>query len=331
MVNIGIPTRGRARYLGEAVESVLAQSFDRWSLVVRENDVAGGPAERAVEPYLSDPRVRYVANGHDVGQARNHTLLLQEGTAPYVALLHDDDRWEPDFLARRVAFLERQPEAGFVFSGVTNVDEEGGVLWRSEILLPEGVHRSEDVVGHLLQYNCVGVPSRVLARRSAYEAAGDAFDERFLFWDYEMWFRLAARFPVGYLPLRDVAYRVHSQQTTFQAHYDRGEMLRFLDHVESVVERALPEFQMSVRARRRKRSAVMLSAALDAIQQGDRAQAAANLRSAVSAYPAIVLDPRASACLAALPFGARSGPWLAWGRQRVLDLGMRRGVSIHRR
>jgi len=65
----------------------------------------GGPVADAVAPYLGDPRVRYSSTGTPVGAAGNMTALINSETAPYVALLHDDDRWEPDFLARRVAFL----------------------------------------------------------------------------------------------------------------------------------------------------------------------------------------------------------------------------------
>jgi glycosyltransferase involved in cell wall biosynthesis len=330
VVDVGIPTRDRPRFLREAVESVLAQRLTGWRLTVRENGPGSEESRAAVEPYLADPRVRHAVNGEDVGQAANHTLLLADGTAPYVAILHDDDRWAPEFLRRRVAMLDAHPEVGLVFGGAVNVDESGRRLSDSDIPFAEGIPPAESLVELLYQYNCIGVPSRAVVRRAAYEAVGPRFDDRFLFWDWEMWFRIAARFPVGYVPYRDVEYRVHGGQMTFAAHYDRQQMLRFLDHVEAVVRRDLPNAHLPWRMRSRKRAGVMLSAALDAVESGQRLTAAKALSDAVKRYPMVLVDPRVPVLLATLPFGARAAPLLARLRAYVLRLGMRRGIRIHR-
>ena len=65
----------------------------------------------------------------------------------------------------------------------------------------------------LLRHNLIGMPT-VLVRRSAYEAVGPAFDEHTVYFDYQMWLRLALRFPVGYLAVWDASYRVHDRQVT---------------------------------------------------------------------------------------------------------------------
>jgi hypothetical protein len=49
-------------------------------------------------------------------------------TAPYMALLHYDDRWSPEFLARRVAFLERHPSCAMAFAGGQVIDEDGRLV-----------------------------------------------------------------------------------------------------------------------------------------------------------------------------------------------------------
>ena len=59
--------------------------------------------------FTDDPGFTLVATGRNLGPAANWTRLIQQGSAPYVTLLQDDDVWDPDFLARRVAFLERHP------------------------------------------------------------------------------------------------------------------------------------------------------------------------------------------------------------------------------
>ena len=80
LVDVGIPTYGEPKFLAKAIESVLDQTFPAWALTISEN----WPRERgrrwaAVEPYLADPRVRYVTTGTNLGGARNSTGLIQSG------------------------------------------------------------------------------------------------------------------------------------------------------------------------------------------------------------------------------------------------------------
>ena len=101
----------------------------------------------------------------------------------------------------------------FVFSANREIDERSSETGRSRQVLAEGVHPPEQLVPLLLRHNLIGMPT-VLVRRSAYEAVGPAFDEETLYFDYQMWLRLALRFPVGYLAVWDASYRVHDRQVT---------------------------------------------------------------------------------------------------------------------
>ena len=83
-VDVGMPTRGEAPYIGEAISSVCAQSYADWTLRISENGPGGGELEDRLAPYLGDERIRYSATGHDLGAAQNHTRLLRAGDAPYV-------------------------------------------------------------------------------------------------------------------------------------------------------------------------------------------------------------------------------------------------------
>src|SRR5687768_8986516 len=138
LVDIGIPTRGRPRYLVEALETVLAQTETRWRVTISENDVGDAAVAAALAPYLEDPRITHSPTGRDIGLAANHTRLLQQATAPYLAILHDDDRWEPHFLERRLAFLQDHPAAGFVFSPALSIDDEGRTIGRFKADFEEG-------------------------------------------------------------------------------------------------------------------------------------------------------------------------------------------------
>ncbi len=309
LVDIGIPVHGRSRFVCEAIESVLAQSLRRWRLVVSEDGTGTDEVIRAVEPYLGDERVAFVTTGGPVGAARNMTQLLGVGAAPYVALLHDDDRWDPTFLADRVEFLELHPACGFVFSPVTVLDEHGAYVERWRNRVSDGVHEPRDLVPRLLRNNLIPSPS-VLTRRSAYEAVGAAFEPRLRrLYDYEMWLRLALHAPVGFLDVTDAYWRVHGDQSSRSLRDRVDDFKTFLEIADELVREGLPSARLSRGERRRTLSSWLLTNALDAVEQGDRSVARSCLREALETYPLSGFDPRVPVATLGLLLGrpARAG------------------------
>ena len=321
---MGIPTYGRPRYLVEAIESVLAQTLGDWRLVIADDGPGGGEIEEVVRPYLADERVSYAPTGTSVSAPEAMTGLIRAGDAPYVALLHDDDRWEPEFLERRVAFLEEHPDCALVFSPHFDIDGEGRETGRSAAVLPQGVQDRREFIRRMLAANVVDTMHSVLARRSAYEACGSRFDEDFRrLFDWEMWLRMAVRFPVGYLWTWDTAYRVHGGQMSHRRR-EGAEFLRLLEHGERLVALHAPELGLSERERRRLRSRLLMSIALERVEEGDSSGALRTLRDAVATRSLVVADPRFAAVVAGLalgPLGERALPSL---RERALRWRRRR-------
>ena len=104
----------------------------------------------------------------------------------------------------------------------------------------------------LLRHNLIGMPT-VLVRRSAYEAVGPAFDEHTVYFDYQMWLRLALRFPVGYLAVWDASYRVHDRQVTMTVEAAGGlQELTLLDQIDGLLAKA-PHVRPDRRQLRRRR------------------------------------------------------------------------------
>jgi glycosyltransferase involved in cell wall biosynthesis len=322
-VDVGIPTYGRPSYLAESIESVLAQTHGDWRLVVREDGPGSSEVADVVERYRDDPRVSYRPAGEHAGAAANMTSLIQEGSAPYVALLHDDDRWEPGFLEARVRFLERHPDCALVFSSNTLIDERGATVGRSDFRLAEGVYQPSSFAPVLLRRNIICAPT-VLVRRQAYETVGPRFDGRFaVMYDYEMWFRIALRLPVGFLDRCDAAYRRHDLQTTFQARKTGEEWLRLLDHFEQLAADQAPGLSIT----KRRRSGAFLSAALDALEDRRPGAAWRFVVSGLRAHPPSALDPRLGGAVVGLALGPLGGPVLA----RARWLAHRRGIRLHLR
>src|SRR5688572_9357825 len=111
-VAVIVPAYGVAHLLGEALDSLQAQSMTDWECLVIDDgardDVAG-----AVAPYLADPRIRILAtDNRGVAGASNRAVAAS--SAPYVALLDGDDLYRPHYLARTAAALDADPQARLV-------------------------------------------------------------------------------------------------------------------------------------------------------------------------------------------------------------------------
>ncbi len=304
IVDVAFTAYRRATFVAEAVESVLDQRFERWRLTICDNGRGGGEVERATAPYLADARVTYVAAGRELTLAENWTRALAQGHGAYVALLNDDDRWNPAFLEDRIAALDAHPECGFAFAECMLVDEEGRPLLRAPARFREGVLSREELARRLTRETVV-VPPTIVVRRAAYEAVGAAFDGRWHYCDWEMWARLAARFPAYYLHRQDTDYRRHAQVNTFATTEDPERLLAFVDHLEQLFSASLPGFELGGRDRRRNRSRILLGAAADVHQGGGWAASSALHRRAIREHPPAALDRASLAMLGRSLLGRR--------------------------
>lgn len=302
LVDVGMPAHGRPVFLAEAVESVLAQSHRNWRLLVLD-DSQGPEIGEALSPYLGDDRIE-----HRTVQPFSATgvmsALMSEGRGDYFAHLHDDDRWGPAFLERRVRFLEQHPECGFVFSGHVDINARGEVTGYFPARYPEGIVPHADLITAFQRRNEVDTMHSVLTRRSALEAVGAHLDEAFpRLYDWELWLRLSIRFPVGSIEETDVDYRAHEEQMSarpgksqdFRAMFEHAWSLAGTQGLE------LPEAE-----RRRLRARLGVSEALDHIQAHDARRARRSLVAALRTAPSALLDRRVPAALLAL-LGGRHG------------------------
>jgi len=313
-VDIGIPTHGRPHYVAEAIESVLAQQLTEWRLTVSEDGPGSEAIAAAVAPYLDDPRIAYITTGEHVGAAANMSGLIARGDAPYVALLHDDDRWAPTFLARRVAVLEQHPQCGLVCSSCKVIDETGAVLRDIPPRMPAPLMAPADFAPAMLRRNLVSTPT-VLVRRRAYEAVGPVFDARFKrIYDYEMWLRIGVRFAVVAIPDTDTYWRLHGEQSTLQGRRRGNELIAFLDHAEALIARELPGVRLDEGDRSYVRARRLLSAGLDAVELGERGAARGLLRRAVRMHPPLMVNTRLVAAIAGLATGRRGRSLLGAAR-----------------
>jgi glycosyltransferase involved in cell wall biosynthesis len=111
-IAIIVPAYGVAHLLAEALDSLLAQDFQNWEAVVID-DGAPDDVASAVRPYLSDPRIHFLATqNHGVSAARNHAIAHTQ--APLIALLDGDDLFRPTYLTEMVTAMQADPVATII-------------------------------------------------------------------------------------------------------------------------------------------------------------------------------------------------------------------------
>ena len=207
LVSIVIPTYRRPTFLGRALRSVIAQTYEAWeALVVDDNDPASPgrlETEAFMAAYASDPRVHYLRHERNAGgaAARNTGILAARGA--FVAFLDDDDEWLPEKLTEQLKLFGAGPLVAY--SGYRTVDAAGLTLavktprWRGEVL------------ERLLARNDVGTTSTLLCRREDLLEVG-LFDTTLpASQDYDLYLRLAQRLPFDYVEAPLVVFHNHDQ------------------------------------------------------------------------------------------------------------------------
>jgi glycosyltransferase involved in cell wall biosynthesis len=214
-VTAAITTYNRASFLPGALESVFAQTFAGYEvLVVDDGSTDETPAVLA--GYGDRIRVVRQENG---GRSAARNTAVREARAPLVSFLDSDDRWLPEKLAREVPVLEERPRVGMVHGHVDLIDGEGRPLAeeteRHHALFSAAHANGVTYAGYAFDCRCFS--SAMTARVEAIEAVG-LYDTALLLDDYDLYLRLALDREIVFLEGPAMAlYRHHEgQMTTYE-------------------------------------------------------------------------------------------------------------------
>lgn len=211
-VSVCVPTYNTARYIGEAIQSVLAQDYTDYELIVCDN-VSSDETGDICAAY-HDPRIRYIRFLELAPQAASWNRCLEYATGDYVVILHADDCLRARFLSRAVATMEADPELVLAHSAVEHIGPHGGVIHLQQLYSEDRSEAGDILFKQLLLDGCVVNPAGVMVRRAAYEAAGRFTEEIVWGVDWHMWLRLSLLGPVAYLSEPLAMYRQHPQSGT---------------------------------------------------------------------------------------------------------------------
>jgi glycosyltransferase involved in cell wall biosynthesis len=211
-----IPTYNRAFLVKRAIDSVLAQTYTDYELVVVD-DGSEDSTPQIVQQYTS---CRYLRLEHSGLPAVARNAGVRSTDAPYVAFLDSDDEWQPQKLARQVNLISNGI-AGLICSNASIASDCGT---KPTLYLRANQGRTGKVLKDLIADNFV-ITSSVVLRRDLFDLAGGFPEDRELrgIEDYDLWLRIATATEFCYIPEELVIYRTSgprlSQERSSIAHW----------------------------------------------------------------------------------------------------------------
>jgi glycosyltransferase involved in cell wall biosynthesis len=201
-VSVVIPTYNGARYLADAVRSVLAQSYGILEIIVVD-DGSREDIQKLLMPFF--PKVTYVRQDNaGPAAARNHGISLAKGDL--VAFLDDDDVWHCGKTEAQVACFQKNPSYGMVYSYPLLIDMNWVVIPNK---IPDELPAG-NIYPQLLRGNRITSPSAIIVRREVFQKVG-MFDENrecMSCEDYDLFLRIATCYEVGFCLGSHFSYRV---------------------------------------------------------------------------------------------------------------------------
>jgi glycosyltransferase involved in cell wall biosynthesis len=217
-VSVCIPVYNGSAYIGESIESVLAQTYKHFELIICDN-CSTDDTENIVCSF-KDPRVTYVKNDHNIGLVANANHCLDLASGEYVCIFHHDDIMLPKNLEHKVRLLDDHPDVGFVHSNIMLIDSKGELvssnIWAKDSTrdyIEEGMSVFQRFV-HYLPFGSSIFIGAVLARRACYAHLGRFSLELPHCNDSEMWMRMLLFYNVACIGTPLVKYRVHAISTS---------------------------------------------------------------------------------------------------------------------
>ena len=196
--------------LAEAIDSVLAQTFSDWELLIWDDASSDGGLE-VVDQY-DDERIRYIRSEVRIplGQARQQAINAAHGE--WIAFLDQDDLWMPRKLELQLARSNQAPNAALIYGRTVRFYSSGSERDYDQAheyaSLPEG-----DIFRDLFISSCFIAMSSAMFRRSALEEIGGIPESIAIIPDYYLYTAMARRFPAAAVQGVVCRYRMHSSST----------------------------------------------------------------------------------------------------------------------
>lgn len=250
MVSIILPVFNRLHYLRAAVDSVLAQTFRDWELIIADDDSGAETKQymRAIS-MSAGARIKVLWLKHIGNPDAVRNIALREARAPYVAFLDSDDVWLPRKLQAQLECMRSCETREWSYTRCLFIDGSGRALTGGPALTYPKVTDGW-ILESLLAGEAAVVQSSFMATRQALAAVGGYPQDMAGMGDYELFVRLALRSEIAFVDEPLVLLRHHAEHyfqddalalTHLRYFFEKMQRLQVVPHMETLVRRRRAE------------------------------------------------------------------------------------------
>ena len=283
-VSIIMPVLNGERYIGQAIASIVEQTFRNYELIVVDDGSTDGTAQ-CVQRFANKLELKYIRHTQNQGIGRSVNDGIRHAAGEFIAFLDHDDIWLPVFLETQLAYLRQHPEVAMVHSDFQTVDGEGNILEDSVSSARGRIEPSGHIFRELFLHSLV-CGNTVLIRKECFEQLG-TFDENLRYGDYHMWMRIGRHHRIDYTPKVLTQYRQHrTQQTRSSPLPGPAEDSVELQAIKSIIT-AYPEIRQELGAKTvdRRISTLYFKMAFASFESNSFGNARAFLLPAIKLWP----------------------------------------------
>lgn len=232
LVSIVMPTYNRETLLPVAIESVLAQTYHNFELIIVDDGSKDATQELVASYMEKDSRIRYLYQENQ-GQstARNYGIECSQGE--YIAFLDSDNIWEPNRLKEGTDVLAQNSKVGLCYANVIFIDAKGDELHRQNMTRHSGFVFPKLIVDNFVSMNTV------LVRRAILPSPRPFNEKNRLDEDYELWLDMSVNNEYCYIAKYLARYRIEGERIS------NNFMMR-LDANEATVLKTIQKYNLDV-------------------------------------------------------------------------------------
>ncbi|MBA3284833.1 MAG: glycosyltransferase [Nitrosopumilus sp.] len=217
ILTIGMPLKNSSKYLREAIDSVIQQSFKDWVLLAVDDNSTDSTPEIIEEYAKIDSRIHLVRfDGPGVSQMENWNRIINLAESKYISIFHDDDIMAPHLLEQELKMIESHSDMVMVFAQGPFINAEGefiktevGTIRRKPSWMDSRVFSQGELGPLLLLRGFIHASSVMLKVETAKSIP--LFSEEFsFFFDIDYWIRIGDCGKVGYVPGDLIYYRIRA-------------------------------------------------------------------------------------------------------------------------
>lgn len=232
-VSVCIPSYNLARFVGEAIASVLSQSLGDFELLI-EDDGSTDDSIEAIRAF-KDERITLFCKAANDGANATTNNLVKRARGEYIALLAADDVWQRDKLSKQVAYLDSHPRCGIVFGWPLFINEAGGFLHGAPDVA-YCANRSRMAWRSLFKRRNILFVSTSLYRATLHKELGYFANEFSVLADMEWYLRILSKYDLHVLQEPLASFRVRENQANLSAPTPRTVRLQNED-IEEIIRR----------------------------------------------------------------------------------------------